>query len=162
MHALKRAAIIGLLTSSIGACAHAAGVTPAAMPKSPSTALQAANIATGQSAADLEVISTLSGGASWYGPGFNGKKAASGEIFSENASTAAHRTLPFNTWVRVTNLANHKSTMVRINDRGPFHGKRIIDLSKKAATEIGMQDSGVANVRVEVLAAPLSALMAYQ
>lgn len=86
------------------------------------------------------------GGASWYGPGFNGKRAASGEIFNENAMTAAHRTLPFGTKVEVVDQRTGKSVEVTINDRGPFHGKRIIDLSKAAATALGFRNRGVTTV----------------
>jgi rare lipoprotein A len=86
------------------------------------------------------------GGASWYGPGFNGKVAASGEVFNENAMTAAHRSLPFGTKVTVTDQNTGKQVKVTINDRGPFHGKRIIDLSKAAATELGFRNKGVTSV----------------
>lgn len=86
------------------------------------------------------------GGASWYGPGFNGKRAASGEIFNENAMTAAHRSLPFGTKVVVTDQRTGKQVRVTINDRGPFHGKRIIDLSKAAATELGFRNAGTTSV----------------
>ena len=86
------------------------------------------------------------GGASWYGPGFHGKRAASGQIFNQNAMTAAHRTLPFGTKVQVTDQRTGKSVEVTINDRGPFHGKRIIDLSKAAASALGFQNRGVTSV----------------
>ncbi len=91
---------------------------------------------------------SASGVASWYGPGFRGRKTASGERFRPSALTAAHRTLPFGTRVRVTNLSNSKSVVVRINDRGPFTGGRIIDLSQRAAKKIGMIRSGTAKVKV--------------
>jgi rare lipoprotein A len=90
------------------------------------------------------------GNASWYGPGFNGKKTASGEVFNMNKLTAAHRKLPFGTKVRVTNLNNNKSVIVIINDRGPFKKGRVIDLSKKAAEMIGLIKDGVAPVRIEI------------
>ncbi len=86
------------------------------------------------------------GGASWYGPGFHGKKAASGETFNENAMTAAHRTLPFGTKVEVVDQRTGNTVEVTINDRGPFHGKRIIDLSKAAATALGFRNRGVTSV----------------
>ena len=91
------------------------------------------------------------GQASWYGPGFSGNRTASGSIFRPNAMTAAHRSLPFGTRVRVTNLNNGRSQIVTIDDRGPFVGGRIIDLSEGAARVLGMKSSGVATVRVEVL-----------
>jgi rare lipoprotein A len=97
------------------------------------------------------VQARLTGMASWYGPGFHGNQSASGEIFNENAMTAAHRTLPFGTRVRVTNMDNGQSVVVRINDRGPFHGNRVIDLSTAAARMLGLIHSGVAPVQVEVL-----------
>ncbi|NPA67256.1 MAG: septal ring lytic transglycosylase RlpA family protein [Chlorobi bacterium] len=91
------------------------------------------------------------GEASWYGPGFNGKKTASGEIFDMNKLTAAHRKLPFGTMVRVTNLKNNKSVIVRINDRGPYKKGRVIDLSKKAAEVTGLIKDGVAPVKIEIV-----------
>lgn len=90
--------------------------------------------------------------ASWYGPGFHGKKTANGEIFNQNKISAAHRTLPMPSIVKVTNLDNGLVLQrVRINDRGPFAGNRIIDLSKKAAEELGFVNSGTARVKVEIL-----------
>lgn len=91
------------------------------------------------------------GMASWYGPGFHGNRTANGESFNQYALTAAHRYLPFGTWVRVTNLNNGRSVVVRINDRGPFTRGRVIDLSTAAAQTIGIVNSGVAPVSVEVL-----------
>ncbi len=93
----------------------------------------------------------INGMASWYGPGFHGRMSASGEIFDENALTAAHLYLPFGTQVRVTNLDNGSSVVVRINDRGPYTGGRIIDVSAAAARNLGMINSGVAQVRLEIL-----------
>ncbi|MEL7140919.1 MAG: septal ring lytic transglycosylase RlpA family protein [Cyanobacteria bacterium J06573_11] len=92
------------------------------------------------------------GGASWYGPGFNGRLTANGETYNQWGITAAHRTLPFGTQVLVTNLNNGRQVTVRINDRGPYAGHRIIDLSAGAAAEIGLIDSGVATVQIDVLA----------
>ena len=91
------------------------------------------------------------GMASWYGKEFHGKKAASGEIFSMYDKTAAHKTLPFGTYVKVENLSNLREVIVRINDRGPFVKGRIIDLSHSAAREIGLIGPGVARVRVVAL-----------
>ena len=89
------------------------------------------------------------GGASWYGPGFHGKKAASGQRFNENAMTAAHKSLPFGTVVRVVDQRSGKSVKVTINDRGPFHKGRIIDLSKAAATKLGIRNAGTGKVCIE-------------
>lgn len=94
---------------------------------------------------------TIVGIASYYGPGFHGKKTANGERFNMYELTAAHKTLPFNTRVRVTNLNNKKSVIVRINDRGPYKKGRIIDLSKGAAQKIGLIQTGTAKVKVEIL-----------
>ncbi len=91
------------------------------------------------------------GGASWYGPGFHGKQTASGERFNQNAMTAAHKTLPLGTVVKVTNQRTGKSIEVKINDRGPFVKGRIIDLSKAAAAKLGTQQSGVGKVCVAKL-----------
>ena len=94
------------------------------------------------------------GQASWYGGKFQGRKTANGEIFDTNKLTAAHKTLPFNTVVEVTNLKNNKSVTVRINDRGPFIAGRVIDLSRAAAEQIEMTVSGIALVRLEILSLP--------
>lgn len=94
----------------------------------------------------------LNGMASWYGPGFHGRRAADGSRFDMNKLTAAHRTLPFGTLVRVINQRTQKSCIVKITDRGPFGHGRVIDLSKAAAKEIGLLSSGVAPVKLEILA----------
>jgi rare lipoprotein A len=94
---------------------------------------------------------TEEGNASWYGNPFNGRRASNGEIYDMYKLTAAHRTLPFDTMVRVTNLNNGKSTTVRITDRGPFVANRVIDLSLAAAREIESVGPGVVPVRIEVL-----------
>jgi len=92
---------------------------------------------------------TEEGMASWYGPGFHGRKTANGERFNTNDLTAAHKSLPFNTLLRVTNLENGRYTIVRVNDRGPYARGRIIDLSYAAKTEIGM--GGLAKVKIEII-----------
>ncbi len=99
----------------------------------------------------VEVGERAEGIASWYGPGFHGKKTSNGETYNQYAFTAAHKTLPMNTVLSVTNLNNGLKTQVRINDRGPFVDNRIIDLSKAAAEQIGMLQSGTAPVRLEVI-----------
>jgi len=91
------------------------------------------------------------GVASWYGPHFNRRLTAAGERYDMNALTAAHRTLPLDTLVRVTNLENGRSVVVRVNDRGPYSRGRIIDLSAKAAHELRMTDDGLARVRIEIV-----------
>ncbi len=100
---------------------------------------------------ERRVRSVSRGQASWYGPGFYGNRTASGEVLRRGTLTAAHRSLPFGTKVRVTNLHNGRSAVVRINDRGPFHGHRVIDLAHGAASELGVVASGVASVKLEVL-----------
>ncbi len=86
------------------------------------------------------------GGASWYGPGFNGQQAASGEIFNQNAMTAAHKSLPFGSRILVKNQRNDRAVVVRINDRGPYVHGRILDLSRAAAIELGFMRAGVTTV----------------
>ncbi len=88
------------------------------------------------------------GMASWYGTKFHGKKTANGEIYDMYAMTAAHKTLPIPSYVRVTHLKNQRSVVVRVNDRGPFHSNRIIDLSYTAAVKLGMQQTGTGFVEI--------------
>jgi rare lipoprotein A len=94
------------------------------------------------------------GVASWYGEEFQGNTTANGEIYDLNGLTAAHPTLPFGTTVRVTNLSNRKNILLRINDRGPYIGRRLIDVSWAAAKRLGFVQSGTTRVRVEVVARP--------
>jgi rare lipoprotein A len=91
------------------------------------------------------------GKASWYGRLFHGRKTASGEKYNMNAMTAAHKTLPLASWVRVTNEANHKTVVVKINDRGPYVKGRVIDLSYAAAAKLGMRSDGTQKVKIEGL-----------
>ncbi|HYH18379.1 MAG TPA: septal ring lytic transglycosylase RlpA family protein [Azospirillum sp.] len=95
-----------------------------------------------------------SGEASWYGPGFHGRPTASGVRFDQDALTAAHRSLPLGTVVRVTNLDTGRSVQVEINDRGPFIEGRIIDVSRRAAEVLGMKEQGIAPVQVELARDP--------
>lgn len=97
------------------------------------------------------------GTASWYGEPYHRRRAANGEVYDMNQLTAAHKRLPFGTWVRVDNLTNAKKTQVRITDRGPFVGDRIIDLSRKAAEEIAMIGPGTAKVKLTVIPPPAAA-----
>ncbi len=100
---------------------------------------------------DVPVGYTQVGIASWYGPNFHGKKTATGEIYNMYDLTAAHKTLPLNTYVKVINLENGKSVVVRINDRGPFVKNRILDLSYAAAKKLGITKKGTALVKIIVL-----------
>lgn len=92
-----------------------------------------------------------SGIASWYGPDFHGKQTANGEIFDQNAVSAAHKTLPMPSVVRVTNLENGRALVIRVNDRGPFANGRVIDLSRRAAQLLGFEGQGTARVRVQIM-----------
>jgi rare lipoprotein A len=100
------------------------------------------------------IVNGETGLASWYGHPYHGRPAADGEIYDMEKLTAAHRTLPFGTWVRVVNLTNDKTVDVRITDRGPFVENRIIDLSHAAAVAIGLIGPGVARVRLDILSVP--------
>jgi len=102
----------------------------------------------------LQLVNVHTGDASWYGPGFHGKKTASGEIFDQAKFTAAHRTFPLGSRARVTHLENGNSIEVEINDRGPYVAGRIIDLSRAAARALGIIQNGTARVRVELIAEP--------
>jgi rare lipoprotein A len=102
----------------------------------------------------IKPIKTWVGNASWYGPGFDGRKTANGEVFSTEAMTAAHPHLPFGSLVRVVNTRNGNSEVVRINDRGPYQEGREIDVSYRVARSIGLLHSGVSQVRLELLILP--------
>jgi len=93
------------------------------------------------------------GMASYYAPKFNGRKTSYGEFFSNQEFTAAHPTLPYNTLIEVTNLKNNRKVNVRVTDRGPFSKSRVIDISKSAARQIGMVQSGIAKVQLKVVGA---------
>ena len=99
---------------------------------------------------------TQTGVASWYGRQFHGRKTASGETFDMNQLTAAHRSLPLNCYIRVTNKDNGKSVVVKVNDRGPFHGNRVVDLSYGAAKAIGITGAGLGKVSIERVEGPNS------
>jgi rare lipoprotein A len=107
-----------------------------------------------QTLAPLPAGYTEEGVASWYGIPYHGRKAADGETYDMETLVAAHRVMPFNTWLKVTNLTNNKTVVVRVIDRGPFVDNRIIDLSKAAARQIDLIGPGIARVRLEVIAAP--------
>lgn len=159
----KNASFAGLFAAlALSACAAQQSPAPDAAPQPEpaphAAAAPAAKKAALQSAAkkadktEKTAKFSQTGKASWYGPGFHGKKTANGERFDMNTLTAAHRTLPISSRVRVTNLANGKSVVVRINDRGPYHGNRVMDLSKAAAQELGFIRTGTAQVKIEPLA----------
>lgn len=103
----------------------------------------------------LAIGTVEEGMASWYGVPYHGRQAANGEIYDMEKLVAAHRTMPFDTWVKVTNLSNRRAVTVRIIDRGPFVGGRIIDLSKAAARQIELLGPGVGKVRLEVVNSPV-------
>ena len=103
------------------------------------------------SQADAAPAWTQNGKVSWYGPGFHGRRTANGEIFDTNEMTMAHRSLAFDTKVRVTNLDNGRSIIVRVNDRGPYVGGRIADLSHAAASRLGFVEDGVVRARIELI-----------
>ena len=126
----------------------------AALPPAPEAAGRAVDLATIEPAVELPPAATpIDGGvASYYGRRFHGRRTASGERFDMNAMTAAHRTLPFGSMVEVTNPRTGKTVTVRINDRGPFHGGRVIDVSRAAATELGLIQRGQDTVELALLA----------
>lgn len=130
----------------VGACA--AGPAPGRLPPAPVRGAPAAL------SSEARVGGSEVGLASWYGREHHGKRTASGEPFDMEALTGAHRSLPFGTWVRVTHLATGRAVSVRINDRGPWVGGRVIDLSRRAAEALGILADGVARVRLEVIRRP--------
>ncbi len=127
-----------------GACASSARRPPAVLPPGPPAGAPV-------TPPSVEPGWTQSGIASWYGPGYHGRQTSSGEVFDQDALTAAHGTLPFDTRVRVTYLANGRSVVVRINDRIPRRD-RVIDLSRAAARVLGLIGPGTGSVRLEVVA----------
>ena len=176
-HALPLALLIAALALVTSACQAVLEPQPAALPQPaelhpippPSRAQAAAaarraalpDVAPGPPAAALAAVEAAlarperavleTGTASWYGPGFAGRPTASGEIFDPLAMTAAHPELPLGTEVVVVNLANGREARLRINDRGPFIGDRVIDVSKSAAKVLGFYYTGLAEVRVELV-----------
>ena len=139
----------------------ALGTTPdTTPPPGPAPAPPTAPAAVADSTVDADfvashpVIYTEEGLASWYGPPYDKRRGANGEIFDKDALTAAHRTLPMNSLIRVTNLSTGQSVIVRVTDRGPFVHDRTLDLSLASAKVIGVWRPGVARVRIEVFAAP--------
>jgi rare lipoprotein A len=143
----------------LAGCAHKpasvavpAAPEPAAAESSPTVAPNSPEL---EIAPDAKPILTETGIASWYGAPYHHRRGSNGEVYDMNAMTAAHRTLPLGSVVRVTNLASNQAAVVRITDRGPFVEGRIIDLSQAAAKKIGMIQKGTVEVRVEVLKTPV-------
>jgi rare lipoprotein A len=158
------AAVLSLAVLALGACSHkraSVSVPPPPPPQQTSTATAPNIDAEGKLPAeifnipaDAKPIVVESGIASWYGAPYHNRRGSNGEIYNMYAMTAAHRTFPLGSIVRVTNPANGTSAMVRITDRGPFIEGRIIDLSQAAAKQIGLIQKGTAPVRVELLKTP--------
>ena len=140
-------------TATASAAFHANLVARTALPTAPAPAANAIDLSHIDPPDDASPVATAIGGgvASYYGRRFHGRPTASGEKFDMNAMTAAHRTLPFGSLVEVTNPRNGKTVTVRINDRGPFHGGRVIDVSRAAATELGLIGPGSGTVELAVL-----------
>ncbi len=140
LRAVGVAALLAALALGIGGCRKKAAAAPRPAPRSAPPAAAGSF--------------TEEGLASWYGHPYHGRLTANGETYDMNQMTAAHRTLAFNSWVKVTNLENNRTARVRINDRGPFIEGRIIDLSRVSADEIAMLGPGTALVRIEVVEGP--------
>jgi len=140
LRAAVRAGLLCILSLLLSNCAKKHHVN-AAVPRTP--------------AAPPQIVNGETGFASWYGHPYHGRAAANGQIYDMEKLTAAHRTLPFGTWVRVTNLSNEKTVDVRIIDRGPFVDGRIIDLSHAAAQVIDLIGPGVAQVRLDIISTPI-------
>src|SRR5271165_285310 len=144
-------ALVWCVAIMLAGCAKKRHVTNTAPRVTPSSSRNTASAQRRTSPAPQPPITSEEGIASWYGIPYHGRQAANGEIYDMEKMTAAHRTLPFGTWVRVTNLTNGKTTEVRITDRGPFIDGRIIDLSRAAAREIDLLIPGIVQVRVDVI-----------
>lgn len=149
---IKIAAFLTVPGLLLGACSYSGSDRPAGKGSSASYIIGKPYKVAGRWYTPREDLSySRVGRASWYGPGFDGRRTASGETFDQHAMTAAHPTLPMPTYVRVTNLENGRSVVVKINDRGPFKDGRIIDLSKAAGERLRMTKHGTARVRVTVI-----------
>jgi rare lipoprotein A len=145
-HLFAAAAIL-----SLAAPADAASPAATQMPKSSFDGVQNTNWDPTSVDRIKSLQAKLASTASWYGPGFHGRRTANGEVFNQHAMTAAHKSLPFGTKVKVTNLNNGRSVIVRVNDDGPHIPGRVIDLSQGAAAKIGMLSSGTAPVKLQIL-----------
>jgi rare lipoprotein A len=146
---LRRALAPAFLLMAMSGCAHRQDVAPARQPP-PAPAAPAPEPKAARPRSDVQV-----GDATWYGRQFAGRRTANGERFDPTKMTAAHRSLPFGTWVEVTRVDTGQRVRVRITDRGPFgHEERIIDLSRAAGEKLGMLKRGVAHVQVRVVSGP--------
>src|SRR5579875_1409762 len=159
--AMKRSKISPVAAVVMGSCVlflpgcgkkHRVARVPSAPQQSQQAAASSTRVAPKPLAVPVGYVEE--GIASWYGVPYHGRPAADGEIYDMETLVAAHRLLPFNTWLKVTNLANNKSVNVRVIDRGPFVDGRILDLSKAAARQIDLLGPGIGQVRLEVIAAP--------
>jgi len=154
---MRKSVLIGaaraaVIVATLGASAFAPAATHSAPKYSIAKSIpHAENVET--TASQVSARYDVNGTASWYGGSFHGRLDARGERFDENAMTAAHRTLPLNSLVEVTNLENGRHVQVRITDRGPYAHRRVIDLSRAAADALGYVDDGVARVNVRAIAA---------
>jgi rare lipoprotein A len=155
VHRLAAGALL-LLIAGCGRKHHTAQIPTTPAPSIPRASSAPARLsrALSKPVPPLPVGYIEEGTASWYGIPYHGRPAADGEIYDMEKLVAAHRMMPFNTWLRVTNLENSKTVDVRVIDRGPFVGNRIIDLSKAAARQIDLLGPGVGPVRLEVISAP--------
>jgi rare lipoprotein A len=145
--------MIGLAIIELSIVQSSSAAAPATEPQSSFAAAQ--SVAPSADATATKSTKSMKGLAAVYSDKFNGRKTASGQRFCQNQLTAAHRSLPLGTKVRVTNIQNSKSIEVCINDRGPFHTRRVIDLSTAAAAKVGMGRKGIALVKLEVVNEPL-------
>jgi rare lipoprotein A len=147
---------LGAMLAMIGIAHAQPASAPAAAPPVPAPMAAPAPTAPAQPAAPTTAASAdaMQGKVAHYGAKFNGRKTAGGEVFNSNAMTMAHKSLPFGTRVKVTNLANSKSVVVRVNDRGPSSPDRIGDLTTGAARKIGMTRAGVVEARLDVVSPP--------
>jgi rare lipoprotein A len=148
--------VVSALAISSG-CAHKQAARVATPATTPNAASKKNSQTSAPQAASAKIGETETGFASWYGNPYHGRRTASGEIYDMEQLTAAHRTLPFQTWVEVTDLDNGKKVDVRITDRGPFVDGRVIDLSLAAARKIEMVGPGVAKVKLRVIKSPSAA-----
>jgi len=150
----SRLALVAALSLIAAGCAHHPHVARTPVPSPPAQPAPSAPPPAIETQPAVPGEYVEEGVASWYGIPFDGHRTSNGDVYDMHALTAAHRTLPFNSVVRVTNLRNGRQTEVRINDRGPFVGDRVIDLSLAAAQALDMEVAGVARVRLELLGGP--------